>query len=50
MRQFASVYPDVSFTQLPVAQLPWAHQVILLDKVKETVERDFYIQKALENG
>ena len=50
MRQFASVYPDVSFTQLPVAQLPWAHQVILLDKVKETIERDFYIQKALENG
>jgi len=30
--------------------LPWAHQVILLDKVKDKPEREFYIQKALENG
>jgi len=50
MRQFASFYPDTEFTQVPVAQLPWAHQVILLYKVKETPERDFYIQKAIENG
>lgn len=50
MRQFASIYPDGEFTQLPVAQLPWAHQVILLDKVKETPERQFYIQKTIENG
>jgi predicted nuclease of restriction endonuclease-like (RecB) superfamily len=50
MRQFAAIYPGPAFTQLPVAQLPWAHQVILLDKVKEKPEREFYIQKAIENG
>ena len=50
MRQFAAIYPAPEFTQLPVAQLPWAHQVILLDKVKEKPEREFYIQKAIENG
>jgi predicted nuclease of restriction endonuclease-like (RecB) superfamily len=50
MRQFAATYPDFLFGQPAVAQLPWAHHVILLDKVKDENQRIFYIQKALENG
>lgn len=50
MRQFAAVYPDLDFVQHPVAQLPWVHHVVLLDKVKEEKERAFYIQKAFEYG
>jgi predicted nuclease of restriction endonuclease-like (RecB) superfamily len=50
LRQFASVYPASEFTQQPVAQLPWAHHVVLLDKVKDEQERVFYIHKAMENG
>ncbi|RNI24038.1 PDDEXK nuclease domain-containing protein [Rufibacter latericius] len=50
MRQFASVYPVPEFTQQPVAQLPWAHHVVLLDKVKNEQERAFYIHKSIENG
>ncbi|MEO6669449.1 MAG: PDDEXK nuclease domain-containing protein [Ferruginibacter sp.] len=32
------------------AQLPWGHHQVLLDKVKPTKERAFYIHKAVENG
>jgi predicted nuclease of restriction endonuclease-like (RecB) superfamily len=50
MRKFAQTYPDISIVQRSVAQLPWAHQVILMDKVKSQAEREFYIGKAVENG
>ncbi|MBO0937883.1 DUF1016 family protein [Fibrella sp. HMF5335] len=50
MKQFAATYPDFLIGQRPVAQLPWAHHVILLDKVKSAEVRDFYVAKALENG
>ncbi len=50
MRKFAQTYPDLSIVQRSVAQLSWAHQVILIDKVKSGVEREFYIGKAVENG
>jgi predicted nuclease of restriction endonuclease-like (RecB) superfamily len=33
-----------------VAQLPWTHHTIIIDKVKEVSERIFYIKKAVENG
>jgi predicted nuclease of restriction endonuclease-like (RecB) superfamily len=50
MRKFAVTFPDLPIVQLPVAQLPWAHHVIMLDKVKDPQEREFYIYKAIENG
>ena len=50
MRQFAASYPDFPIGQPVVAQLPWAHHIVLLDKVKDENQRIFYMQKALENG
>ena len=50
MRQFASVHPDFTIVQRVVAQLPWSHHVILIDKVKDEQQRNFYMQKVLENG
>ena len=50
MKQFAATYPDLAIGQRAVAQLPWAHHVILLDKVKSPETRAFYIAKALEHG
>lgn len=50
MRQFASAYPNFTIVQRPVAQLPWAHHVVLIDKVKDEQQRNFYMQKSLENG
>ena len=39
MRAFAEAYPDESIVQQPVAQIPWGHNCILLDKVKEPAVR-----------
>lgn len=51
MKQYAVTFPDLDqITQPPVAQLPWSHQVILMDKVKGDEERLFYMAKALEHG
>ncbi len=35
MRAFAEAYPDQEFVQQVVAQLPWGHQVRILDSVKD---------------
>ena len=35
MRAFAAAWPDLGVVQQPVAQLPWSHHVILLDKLDE---------------
>ncbi len=39
-----------SFVQPLVAQLPWSHNIVLLDKVKNVEERAFYAQKTIENN
>ncbi|MEO7802118.1 MAG: PDDEXK nuclease domain-containing protein [Ginsengibacter sp.] len=38
------------FVQPLLAQIPWTHHTIILDRVKTTEERFFYIQKTIENG
>ncbi len=35
MRAFAESYPDQEFVQQVVAQLPWGHQIRILDSVKQ---------------
>ncbi|MBW4520329.1 MAG: DUF1016 family protein [Scytolyngbya sp. HA4215-MV1] len=50
MRAFADAYPDREIVQQLAAQIPWFHNCILLDKVKDDTERAWYIQKTLENG
>ena len=41
---------DDQFEQPLLAQIPWTHHTIILDKVKPIDERIFYIQKTVENG
>lgn len=36
--------------QPPVAQLPWAHHVTLLDRVRDRAPRIWYMQRAIEHG
>jgi predicted nuclease of restriction endonuclease-like (RecB) superfamily len=36
--------------QQAAAQIPWFHNCVLLDKVKDPEERLWYIQKTLEYG
>jgi predicted nuclease of restriction endonuclease-like (RecB) superfamily len=33
-----------------VAQIPWGHNAVLLEKLKDPAEREWYLQQALEQG
>ena len=50
MRALAEAHPDDAIVQQLVAQIPWGHNVVLLDKVKDPDQRAWYIQQTLENG
>ena len=50
MRAFAEAYPDFAFVQQAAAQIPWFHNCILLDKVKNQEERLWYAQHTIQNG
>lgn len=50
MRAFAEAWPSESIVQQVVAQIPWGHNVRLLDYVKDSVEREWYVRQTIENG
>ena len=50
MVQFYKEYNSDEFVQLPVAQIPWTHNIILIQKIKDKELRYWYIQKVMENG
>ena len=50
MAKFAETYSDREFVQQVVAQIPWGHNIVLLDKVADMDERKWYIKKSAENG
>ena len=50
MRTFAHTWTDVEFVQQAVAQLPWGHNLVLLDKLSTQESRIWYAQKAIENN
>ena len=50
MRAFAEAWPDAEFVQQAVAQLPWGHNVVLLEKLNTPEERRWYAAKAIEHG
>lgn len=50
MRAFSAAWPEEPIVQQLVGQLPWGHNVRLLDLVKTPEERLWYVQAAIENG
>ena len=50
MRAFAETWPDSEFVQGVLAQLPWYHQLALLDKLRKEEERRWYAAKAIEHN
>ena len=40
MRSFATAWPDISIVQQAAGQLPWFHNCVLLDKVKDGNEKN----------
>src|SRR6202789_2809582 len=50
MRAFAEAWPEEPIVQQVAAQLPWGHHMVLLDRVKDGVLREWYLRAALEYG
>ncbi|EHK63918.1 PDDEXK nuclease domain-containing protein [Achromobacter arsenitoxydans] len=50
MRAFAEAWPNAEIVQQVAAQLPWGHNLVLLDRLKEPKERLAYARAALEHG
>ncbi len=50
MRKFAETYRNGSIVQELLAQITWYHHIALLDKVKDAIEREWYIRQTIQNG
>ena len=50
MVKFAKEYPDFQIVQQAAGQIPWFHNIVLLEKVKDENDRMWYIKKTIENG
>lgn len=50
MKKFYEKYKDLSILPPAVAKLPWTHNCILLEKVKDDNVRNWYAEKCIENG
>jgi predicted nuclease of restriction endonuclease-like (RecB) superfamily len=50
MRAFAEAWPEEPFVQQVVGQIPWGHNLRLLDLVKNRKEREWYIHRVIERG
>ena len=50
MKIFAREFPVGPIAQQPVAQLPWGHVLQIMQRLKTTAERDFYIRAAIAHG
>ena len=50
MRAFAQAWPDSEFVQQAAAQLPWGHNMVLLDKLPGPETRRWYIAQTIEHN
>jgi predicted nuclease of restriction endonuclease-like (RecB) superfamily len=50
MRGLAEAWPDEQIVQQFVAQIPWGHNVRILDYVKNPAEREWYVRATIQNG
>ncbi|MBM4254352.1 MAG: DUF1016 domain-containing protein [Deltaproteobacteria bacterium] len=50
MRAFAAAWPDRAIVQQLAAQLPWFHNCVLLDRVSDRAERDWYVRQSIRHG
>jgi len=50
MVKFAKNYPDKEIVQQLVAQIPWGHNIALMEKIETKEERIWYIKKTIENS
>ena len=50
MAKLANTYPDEEFVQQAVAQIPWGHNIVLLDKITDSEQRRWYAETCQKNG
>jgi predicted nuclease of restriction endonuclease-like (RecB) superfamily len=50
MKVFAEAYPDEAILQQLAAKIPWFHNCVLLEKVKDADARNWYLQQTIEHG
>ena len=50
MRAFAEAYTDEQIVQQVVGQIPWGHNIALLEKLKSPEERAWYARATVTNG
>ncbi|AZF49860.1 MULTISPECIES: YhcG family protein [unclassified Pseudomonas] len=50
MRAFAEAWPDSEFVQQAAAQLPWGHNMVLLEKLPGPETRRWYITQAVKHS
>jgi predicted nuclease of restriction endonuclease-like (RecB) superfamily len=50
MRAFAAAWPNLEIVQRVAGQIPWRHNQLLLDKLKDSLEREWYATKTLHHG
>ena len=50
MRKFAESYPEREIVQQAAAQIPWFHNCMILDKVQDAVQREWYTRATVEHG
>lgn len=50
MQQFAAAWPDEQMVQQLVAQIPWGHNIILLQSLKDPAQREWYARAAIQHG
>lgn len=50
MSKFAVTYDDIEFVQTVSAQIPWSHNVAILDKVKDYDVKLWYMKQTIEHG
>ena len=50
MKKFYAEISSNEKVQMASAQIPWSHNLVILDKIKDIDERLWYMQKCVENG
>ena len=49
MTTIVEAFPDSPIVQVPLAQITWYHHISLISKVKDRIERAFYIIETAKN-
>ena len=50
MKTFYEEYKELSILPTPLAKLPWSHNYLLIEKIKNQKQRLWYAEKCYENG